>query len=426
MARSYYDILQIQPNAGPDEIKEAYRALAWKTQSEGGQDALKEINAAFAVLSNPDRRAEYDRALADGTAAAAFAPTPAPAAPAPAPAPAAPVPSRFGTTVKADGPGFHPFLRLWGGLCGISYFFFKVRYWFIPISLILGVAAIFGIFASASGYLEAPDGAKPHRVSINEVVKGTVKGNDYITVTGTVNRDLDYVQSSDSVVTHYYALISGNAIILVKGKNLTNNGPYTGQLQALDKGLRNLAEEDAPKLAKKGYTFATTRYLDLDFKPTPPRTYLIWLVILSVGALVMLIPPLFRFSMFSSRRGEATDLGDESPQWPVQAWGTGRFTERTSGKRSFEAGVPGFLMRTGNPDFPLEVGYDRMGRVSQEHFVIPIPAGCSVAWGYDYGGGKPKPALTFRKNGQVIRVCVPTEAHARWIAAAFATGSLNG
>ncbi|HLN60637.1 MAG TPA: J domain-containing protein [Symbiobacteriaceae bacterium] len=424
MARSYYDVLLVQPTASPDEIKEAYRALAWKTQSEGGQDALKEINAAFAVLSNPDRRAEYDRALADGTVAAAYAPTPAPAAP--APAPAAAVPSRFGTGVKADGPGFHPFLRLWGGLCGLSYFFFKVRYAFIPMSLILGVAAIFGVIASANGYLAAPDGARPHRVSINEVVKGNVKGNDYVTVTGTVNRDLDYVQSSDSAVTHYYALISGNTIILVKGKNLSNSGPYTGQLQALDTGLQNLAKEDAPKLAKKGYTFATTRYLNLDFTPTPPRTYLIWLVILSVGALVMLIPPLFRFSMFRSRRGEPTDLDGQGPQWPVQAWGTGRFSERTTGKRSFEAGVPGFLMRTGNPEWPLEVGYDRMGRVSQQHFVIAIPAGSAVSWGYDYGGGKPRPALTFRKNGQVIRVCISTEAHARWIAAAFATGNLNG
>jgi len=62
----YYKILSLEPDAGPAQIKEAYRNLAFQyhpDRNEGNPDALekmKRVNEAYAVLSNPQRRQEYD------------------------------------------------------------------------------------------------------------------------------------------------------------------------------------------------------------------------------------------------------------------------------------------------------------------------------------------------------------------------------
>lgn len=65
--RDYYEILGVPRNAGPDEIKQAYRNLARQYHpdvAENKADAeahFKEINEAFSILSNPEKRASYDR-----------------------------------------------------------------------------------------------------------------------------------------------------------------------------------------------------------------------------------------------------------------------------------------------------------------------------------------------------------------------------
>ena len=64
--RDYYTILNIEKNASPSEIKNAYRELALRyhpDKNRGNPAALekmKEINEAYAVLSNPSKRKEYD------------------------------------------------------------------------------------------------------------------------------------------------------------------------------------------------------------------------------------------------------------------------------------------------------------------------------------------------------------------------------
>jgi DnaJ-class molecular chaperone len=70
-----YDLLEVSPNASPEVIKAAYRQLALKYHPDKQPDArsrqlaeerMKQINAAYDILSDPARRAEYDRQLHEG------------------------------------------------------------------------------------------------------------------------------------------------------------------------------------------------------------------------------------------------------------------------------------------------------------------------------------------------------------------------
>ena len=67
MQRDYYEILGLPRGAGSDEIKKAYRKLALKYHPDkhkgdtGAEEHFKEINQAYGVLKDPEKRARYDR-----------------------------------------------------------------------------------------------------------------------------------------------------------------------------------------------------------------------------------------------------------------------------------------------------------------------------------------------------------------------------
>lgn len=64
MSKDYYKVLGVDRNAKPDEIKKAFHKLAhqYHPDKSGGDEAkFKEINEAYQVLSNPQKKAQYDQ-----------------------------------------------------------------------------------------------------------------------------------------------------------------------------------------------------------------------------------------------------------------------------------------------------------------------------------------------------------------------------
>lgn len=65
--KDYYKILGVERNASKEEVKRAYRKLALKTHpdrnpgNKKSEERFKEINEAYQVLGDPDKRARYDQ-----------------------------------------------------------------------------------------------------------------------------------------------------------------------------------------------------------------------------------------------------------------------------------------------------------------------------------------------------------------------------
>ena len=64
--QDYYDILGVSRDADPDTLKNAYRQLAKKLHpdvntDESSEAQFKDLNEAYGVLSDSEKRAAYDR-----------------------------------------------------------------------------------------------------------------------------------------------------------------------------------------------------------------------------------------------------------------------------------------------------------------------------------------------------------------------------
>ena len=77
--KDYYDVLRVSKTATQDELKKAYRKLAMKYHPDRNQDKkeesekkFKEINEAYEVLSDENKRAAYDRFGHQGVSGAGF------------------------------------------------------------------------------------------------------------------------------------------------------------------------------------------------------------------------------------------------------------------------------------------------------------------------------------------------------------------
>jgi hypothetical protein len=69
--KTYYDLLGVSCDASFTEIKKAYRALALKYHPDvchdtNAEDRFKGINEAYRILSDNNRRLQYDRTIMAG------------------------------------------------------------------------------------------------------------------------------------------------------------------------------------------------------------------------------------------------------------------------------------------------------------------------------------------------------------------------
>jgi len=64
---NYYEIIGVSKDATPDEIKKKFREMAKKTHpdktKEDSEEEMAELNKAYEVLSDKERREKYDRYL---------------------------------------------------------------------------------------------------------------------------------------------------------------------------------------------------------------------------------------------------------------------------------------------------------------------------------------------------------------------------
>jgi molecular chaperone DnaJ len=80
MPRDYYEVLGVSRSAGEDELKKAFRQLARTLHPDVNRDdpqaeeKFKEVAEAYEVLSDPERRAVYDRYGHDGLRSGGYQP----------------------------------------------------------------------------------------------------------------------------------------------------------------------------------------------------------------------------------------------------------------------------------------------------------------------------------------------------------------
>src|SRR5689334_19028122 len=80
--KDYYDVLGTSKTATEDDIRKAYRTLARKYHPDvnpgdkSAEERFKEINEAYEVLSDPDKRKRYDQLGPNWKAGSDFTPPP--------------------------------------------------------------------------------------------------------------------------------------------------------------------------------------------------------------------------------------------------------------------------------------------------------------------------------------------------------------
>src|SRR5207237_2036010 len=80
--RDYYETLGVSKTAADDEIKSAFRKLARKyhpdvaKDKKAAEEKFKEINEAYEVLGDPEKRNKYDQLGADWNRPGGFQPPP--------------------------------------------------------------------------------------------------------------------------------------------------------------------------------------------------------------------------------------------------------------------------------------------------------------------------------------------------------------
>ena len=79
--RDYYEVLNVPRNATQEDVQRAYRKLARKyhpdvSKETGAEDKFKEVNEAYEVLKDPEKRKKYDELGANWKSGQEFRPPP--------------------------------------------------------------------------------------------------------------------------------------------------------------------------------------------------------------------------------------------------------------------------------------------------------------------------------------------------------------
>src|SRR5271155_93299 len=79
--KDYYEVLGVTRGANPDEVKRAYRKLARKyhpdvSKEKNAENKFKELQEAYEVLRDPEKRAAYDQLGRDYRPGQQFRPPP--------------------------------------------------------------------------------------------------------------------------------------------------------------------------------------------------------------------------------------------------------------------------------------------------------------------------------------------------------------
>ena len=139
---SYYELLQVTPTADLEIITGAYRALIRRhhpdrNPSPTAEATTKLLNEAWEILSDPAKRAEYDRELAAGSPVRPVPPTPPPNRPTqetPPPRPEPP-PPRASQPEPTKADWLRSKQRVYLGLMGVVFIF---------VVVILGLGVLLG------------------------------------------------------------------------------------------------------------------------------------------------------------------------------------------------------------------------------------------------------------------------------------------
>src|SRR6202050_4598825 len=80
--RDYYEVLGVARGADADAVKRAYRKLARKyhpdvSKEKNAENKFKEVQEAYEVLKDPEKRAAYDQLGSDWKSGQQFRPPPA-------------------------------------------------------------------------------------------------------------------------------------------------------------------------------------------------------------------------------------------------------------------------------------------------------------------------------------------------------------